>query len=46
MFDIYWECWVSERKDLLVREERRFVATGGPVICEGMPGSYAISDKC
>ena len=23
---------VSERKDLLVREERRFVASGGPVI--------------
>ena len=46
LFDMYWECWVSERKDLLVREERRSVASGLPVVWQGTPGSYAIGDKC
>ena len=36
---------MSERKDLLVREERRFEASGLPVIRQGRPGSYALSDK-
>ena len=36
---------MSERKDLLVREERRFVATGRSVVWQGRPSSYAISDK-
>ena len=36
---------VSEGKDLLVREEQRFEASGSPVIRQGRPGSYASRDK-
>ena len=36
---------MSEGKDLLVREEQRFGATGRPVIFQGMQGSYALRDK-
>ena len=36
---------MSERKDLLVREEQRFVATGVSVIRQGRQSSYAIRDK-
>jgi len=32
MFDIYWECLVSEGKDSLVREEREFEASGVSVV--------------
>ena len=46
LFNIYWKCKISERKDLLVREERGFDATGLPVIWQGKQGSYALTDKC
>ena len=36
---------MSEGKDVLVREERTFGATGLPVIRQGKPGSYASRDK-
>jgi hypothetical protein len=36
---------MSEGKDLLVREEQRFDASGLPVIRQGTPGSYALRDK-
>ena len=36
---------MSEGKDLLVREERRFGASGLPVIRQGKLGSYAPRDK-
>ena len=36
---------MSERKDLPVREERGFVATGVSVVRQGRPSSYAINDK-
>ena len=45
MFNIYWKCYMSERKDFLVREERKFEATGLPVILQGKQGSYALEDK-
>lgn len=45
MFNIYWDCEMSEGKDHLVREERWFVATGIPVVRQGRLGSYAIDDK-
>ncbi len=37
---------MSERNDPLVREERGLEASGLPVICKGMQGSYALEDKC
>ena len=45
MYDIYWKCLMSERKDPIVREELGFGASGLPVIWQGTQGSYALSDK-
>lgn len=36
---------MSEGKGFLVREERKLVATGRPIIRKGMSGSYAMMDK-
>ena len=37
---------MSERKGLLVREERSLGASGPPVVQQGTQGSYAPRDKC
>ena len=36
---------MSERKDLPVREERGFEASGVSVVWQGRPSSYALNDK-
>ena len=37
---------MSEGKEVIVREELAFEASGQPVIQQGRPGSYALEDKC
>ena len=37
---------MSDGKELLVREERGFDASGVSVIRQGRPSSYASEDKC